>query len=81
MERCCFLTFSFEGKLTKHDIFVEREGSETNESMIFSVLFTNFCQTKKNFHVKWEISNKLTLNFKHITFPNDMINIKDFDST
>ena len=45
-ERCCFLTFSFEGKLRKHDISVKRKNTKTNESMIFSLLFTNFRKTK-----------------------------------
>ena len=44
-ERCCFLTFSFEGKLRKYDISVKRKHTKTNEN-IFSVLFTNFCRTK-----------------------------------
>ena len=45
-ERCCFLTFSFEGKFRKYDISVKRKHTKTNENMIFSVLFTNFCETK-----------------------------------
>ena len=45
-ERCCFLTFSFEGKLRKYDISVKRKHTKTNENMIFSALFTNFRKTK-----------------------------------
>ena len=45
-ERCCFLTFSFEGKFRKYDISVKRKHTKTNENMIFSVLFTNFRKTK-----------------------------------
>ena len=45
-ERCCFLTFSFEGKLRKYDISVKRKNTKTNENMIFSALFTNFRKTK-----------------------------------
>ena len=45
-ERCCFLTFSFEGKLRKYDISVKRKHTKTNENMIFSALFTNFGKTK-----------------------------------
>ena len=45
-ERYCFLTFSFEGKLRKFDISVKRKQTKTNENMIFSALFTNFCSTK-----------------------------------
>ena len=45
-ERCCFLTFSFEGKFRKYDISVKRKNTETNENMIFSLLFTNFRKTK-----------------------------------
>ena len=45
-ERCCFLTFSFEGKLIKYDISVKRKHTKTNENTIFSALFTNFCKTK-----------------------------------
>ena len=41
-ERCCFLTFSFEGKLRKYDISVKRKHTKTNENMIFSALFTFF---------------------------------------
>ena len=39
-ERCCFLTFSFEGKLRKYDISVKRKHTKTNENMIFSALST-----------------------------------------
>ena len=45
-ERCCFLTFSFEGNFRKYDIFVKRNHTKAEEKMIFSVLFTNFSQTK-----------------------------------
>ena len=34
-----------------------------------------------HFTYKWKISNKLILRIVHITFFNDMINIKDFDSS
>ena len=37
-ERCCFLTFSFEGKFRKYDISVKRKHAKTNENMIFLVL-------------------------------------------
>ena len=43
-ERCCFLTFSFEGKLRKYYISVKRKHTKTNESMIFSVLFFKQCK-------------------------------------
>ena len=43
-ERCCFLTFSFEGKLRKYDISVKH--TKTNENVIFSALFTYFRKTK-----------------------------------
>ena len=42
VERCCFLTFSFEGNIRKYDISVKRKYTKTNENMIFSALFTNF---------------------------------------
>ena len=45
-ERCCFLTFSFEGKLRKYDISVKRKHTKTNKNMIFSALHTCFCKTK-----------------------------------
>ena len=45
-ERCCFLTFSIEGKLRKYDISVKLKRTKTNENMIFSALFTNFRNTK-----------------------------------
>ena len=45
-EGCCFLTFSFEGKLRKYDISVKGKHMKTNENMIFSALFTNFLKTK-----------------------------------
>ena len=41
----CFPTFSFEGKLRKYDISVKWKHMKTNESKIFSALFTNFCKT------------------------------------
>ena len=34
-----------------------------------------------HFTYTWKISNKLILRIVHITFFNDMINIKDFDSS
>ena len=34
-----------------------------------------------HFTYTWKISNKLILRTVHITFFNDMINIKDFDSS
>ena len=45
-ERCCFLTFAFEGKFRKYDISVKRKLTKTNENITFSVLFTNFLNTK-----------------------------------
>ena len=41
----------------------------------------NYVYQAKNYWYKWEIPNKLTLKIEHITFFNDMINIKDFDSS
>ena len=55
---CCFLTFSFEGKLRKYDSSVKRKHMKTNENMIFSVLFTNFCKTKILFFMQGISSNK-----------------------
>ena len=52
-ERCCFLTFSFEGKLRKYDISVKRKHTKTNKNMIFSALFTSFCKTKILFFIYW----------------------------
>ena len=46
VERCCFPTFSFEGKLRKYDISMKRKHTKTNEIMIFSALITNFRMTK-----------------------------------
>ena len=40
-ERCCFLTFSFKGKLRKHDNFVKRKNTKN-----FSAVSTNFHRTK-----------------------------------
>ena len=45
-ERCCFVTFLFEGKFRKYDISVKQKHTKTNEDVIFSVLFTNFRETK-----------------------------------
>ena len=45
-ERWCFLTFSFERKFRKYDISLKRRHRKAEEKMIFSVLFTNFSQTK-----------------------------------
>ena len=44
-ERCCFLTFSFEGKFRKNGISLKQKLTKANENMIFSALFTNFCKT------------------------------------
>ena len=52
-ERCCFLIFSFEGKFRKYDISVKRKHTKNNENIIFSVLFTNFCQTKILIFMQW----------------------------
>ena len=52
-ERCCFLTFSFEGKLRKYGISVKRKHTKTNKNMIFSALFTSFCKTKILFFIYW----------------------------
>ena len=49
-ERCCFLTFSFEGKLRKYDISMERKHTKTNENMIFSVFSTNSRKQKSFFY-------------------------------
>ena len=54
-ERCCFLTFLFEGKLRKN-ISVKRKHTKTNENMIFSPLFTNFRKTKILFFMQCTIS-------------------------
>ena len=51
-ERCCFLRFSFEGKLKKYDISVKQKHTKTNKNMFFSALFTNFCKTKNNFFIQ-----------------------------
>ena len=48
-ERCCFLTFSFEGKLRKYDISMERKHTKTNENMINSVFSTNSRKQKSFF--------------------------------
>ena len=45
-------TFSFEGNLKKYDISLKRKHTKTNENMIFSVVFTNFCKTKILFFVQ-----------------------------
>ena len=58
-KRCCFLTFSFEGKLRKYDIFGKRKHTKINENMIFSTLFTNSRKTKILFFIRcslWETS-------------------------
>ena len=52
-ERCCFLTFSFEGNIRKYDISVKRKHTKTNKNMIISALFTNFRKTKILFFVQW----------------------------
>ena len=52
VERCCFLTFSFEGKFRGCDISVKRKHTKTNENMTFSVLFTNFHQKKILFFIQ-----------------------------
>ena len=54
-ERCCFLTFSFEGKLRKYDISVKRKHTKTNENMIFSAIFTNFRKRKILFFMQCQI--------------------------
>ena len=41
----------------------------------------NYVYQATNHWYKWEIPNKLTLKIEYITFFNDMINIKDFDSS
>ena len=46
MERCCFLTFSFEGKFREYDISVKRKHTKTNENMTFSVLSQIFVRRK-----------------------------------
>ena len=51
-ERCCFLTFSFEGKFIKYDISVKRKHTKTNKNAIFSSLFTNFSKTKIPFFMQ-----------------------------
>ena len=48
-ERCCILTFSFEGKLKEYDISLKRKYMKTNENMIFSVLFRNVHQPENSF--------------------------------
>ena len=52
VERCCFLTFSLEGKLRKHDISVKRKHTKTNENIIFSAISTNFRKTKVLFFMQ-----------------------------
>ena len=51
-ERCCFLTFWFNGKLRKYDITVKQKHTKTNENMIFSALFTNFRNAKILFFMR-----------------------------
>ena len=46
VERCCFLTFSFEGKIRKYDNSVKRKHTKNNEKLIFSVLFKNFVKRR-----------------------------------
>ena len=46
VERCCFLTFSFEGKFRGCDISVKRKHTKTNENMTFSVLSKIFVRRK-----------------------------------
>ena len=45
-ERCCFLTFSFEGKLRKYDISVKQKHTKTNENVIFSAFSQIFVRRK-----------------------------------
>ena len=59
-ERCCFLTFSFEGKLRKYDISVKWKHTKTSENMIFSALFTNFRKTKIIFFMQRQERVKIT---------------------
>ena len=40
------ITFWFEGKFRKHDIFMEQKLKKTNKYMIVSALFRNFCLVK-----------------------------------
>ena len=61
-ERCCFLTFSFEGNVRKYDISVKRKYTKTNENMIFSALFTNFCKTKILFFIQYHYRINWILN-------------------
>ena len=62
-ERCCFLTFSFEGKLRKYDLSVKRKHTKTNENMIFFTLSTNFRKTKILFFFFMHWGNWHMLNF------------------
>ena len=48
-ERCCILTFSFEGKLKEYDISLKRKYMKNNKNMIFSVLFRNVHQPENSF--------------------------------
>ena len=50
-ERCCFLTFTFEGMFSKYGISVKRKHAKTNKNVIFSVVFPNFCKTKIYFFI------------------------------
>ena len=45
VERCYFLTFSFEGKFRNYDISVKGKPTKTNENIIFSDLFTSCRKT------------------------------------
>ena len=58
-DRCCFVTFSFEGKSRKYDISAKRKHTKTNKNMIFSVLFTNFCKTRIIFFMQWSLFSTL----------------------
>ena len=72
-KRCCFLTFSFEGKFRKYDIFVKRKHTKTNENMIFSVLFTNFRKTKILIFMQSPGQGKITIHDPKIYFVKDIL--------
>ena len=77
-ERCCFLTFSFEGKSRKYDISVKRKHTKTNENMVSSVLFTIFHKTKILFFMQCCNYPKLTQfrQTKHILKCNIFVFVK-----
>ena len=48
-ERCCFLTFLFEGKFRKYDIFVKRKHTKADEKNDLFCLFHKFPSDENSF--------------------------------